>query len=296
MNSVAAITQNDDISRAIQECLDLLPLEDLFNGKLVAIKPNDTYASKEDTTAVTQADSLRAVVQYVKRHNPRRLVVTGGAGASQTDEVFRVTGMMDVIEEERVEFFDHNRKPFIEVDLEHGPQRKVVVNPFVTEIETLVSLAQLKLHETATVTLSMKNIAMSFPAADYYGHPRSREWHRNEFFDDMHGLIVGMVKRFPIQLAIIVGHPAMIVTGPLGGKPVETGLVIASRDFVAADSVGARLLGFHAQAVRHIFDAGRVGLGQPDLEQVEIKGLSIDDAVRIFTEKAYGSPMDFEHP
>jgi hypothetical protein len=27
-------------------------------------------------------------------------------------------------------------------------------------------------YAAATVTLALKNIAMSFPAADYYGHPR----------------------------------------------------------------------------------------------------------------------------
>ena len=58
--------------------------------------------------------------------------------------------------------------PNIEVK---GPQQSVMVNPRVLEYETLIALNQLKLHETATVTLALKNIAMSFPAADYYGHP-----------------------------------------------------------------------------------------------------------------------------
>lgn len=61
----------------------------------------------------------------------------------------------------------------------------------------------------------------------------------------MHSFIAVMARRFPIDLAITVGHPAMIATGPLGGYPVETGMVIASTDAVAADVVGARLLGFN---------------------------------------------------
>ncbi len=268
MRSTVSIAQNDDIALSIEKSLGNLQLDDLLRDRMVVIKSNDTYASQTDVTGVTQADTLRAVIRYVKQFGPRELTVSGGAGAAETADVFRVSGMMDVVEQEKVNFFDHNRPPFLAVDLDYGPQKSVMVNPFVTKIETLISLAQLKLHETATVTLSMKNIAMSFPAADYYGHPRSREWHRNEFFEDMHGLIVGMVRRFPIHLAINVGHPAMIVTGPLGGKPVETGLVIASRDFVAADAVGARLLGFYPQAVRHIFEAARQGLGQADLNQI----------------------------
>lgn len=82
-----------------------------------------------------------------------------------------------LIEESAV--FDHNHPPFVAVELKYkpgadvrGPQKQVMVNPRVKEYETLVAVNQLKLHRTATVTLALKNIAMSYPAADYYGHPR----------------------------------------------------------------------------------------------------------------------------
>jgi uncharacterized protein (DUF362 family) len=180
--ATVAITQNrEDIGRAIDEALGHLALAEMVRGRLVAVKPNETWATAEDTTAVTQADTLRAVLRAVKRFSPRELVVTGGAGAAETEDVFRHTGMLDVVREEAVEFFDHNRPPYTTVDLEYapsrdvkGPQRSVMVNPRVLEYETLIAVNQLKLHRTATVTLALKNIAMSFPAADYYGHPVRR--------------------------------------------------------------------------------------------------------------------------
>jgi uncharacterized protein (DUF362 family) len=176
-----------------------------------------------------------------------------------------------------------------------GPQKSVRVNPRVLEYETLISVAQLKLHETATVTLSLKNIAMSFPAADYYGHPRASQRHENAFFADMHSFIAAMAKRFPVRLAIIAGHPAMIGTGPIGGHTVETGLVIASTDPVAADVVGARLLGFQAQGVRHLWEAGRLGLGEMEIENLTFPALSLRRAIEAFTEAAYGERLTFEH-
>lgn len=292
MPSVVALTQDDDIGRAIVDALGRLDLRDLIDGKLVAVKPNDTAASPQDTSGVTQGDTLRAVLVYLKQFEPRRLVVTGGAGAAETADVFEYSGMMEVIRQEGVEFFDHNRPPFVSVALDYGPQAEVMVNPFVSEIETLISLAQLKLHRTATVTLSMKNIAMSFPAADYYGHPRASMRHSHRFFNDMHGFIVGMIKRFPIDLSIIVGHPAMIGTGPLGGKPVETGIVIASRDCLAADVVGARLLGFDAQGVGHLDQAYQEGMGEADIGKMAISGLSLAEIGRLFGLRAYGRPLD----
>ena len=137
--------------------------------------------------------------------------------------------------------------------------------------------------------------AMSFPAADYYGHPRSSQKHANEFFAGMHSFIAAMAKRFPIDLAITVGHPAMIGTGPLGGHVVETGIVIASTDALAADVVGARLLGFTAQAVRHLWEAARLGVGESNIEQMRFPVLSLREAIGRFTKAAYGRRLDFEH-
>src|SRR5207248_4641011 len=125
---------------------------------------------------------------------------------AETDDVFRCAGLMQVIEDEGAIFFDHNRPPFVPVELQYapdkdvaGPQKSVMVNPRVLQYETLIAVNQLKVHETATVTLALKNIAMSFPAADYYGHPRSTQEHMNWFFADMHSFIAAMGKRFPID-------------------------------------------------------------------------------------------------
>jgi uncharacterized protein (DUF362 family) len=299
---VVAVAQNDDIEMAIAETLSHLSIEPLVRNRRVAVKPNDTRASADDTTGVTQPDTLRAVLRYVKQYQPRELIVTGGAGAAETDEVFRIAGLMDVIEAEAAEFFDHNRPPFTEVELHYaperdvdGPQKSVTVNPRVLQYETLIAVNQLKLHQTATVTLALKNIAMSYPAADYYGHPRSEQKHRHHFFEDMHSFIAAMAKRFPIDLAITVGHPAMIATGPLGGHAVETGICIASTDPLAADVVGARLLGFDVQAVRHLWEAGRLGVGETDTDKMEFPALSLRDAIRGFTAAAYGHELTFEH-
>ena len=221
-----AITQNDSIETAIDEALQHLSVEPLVRGRRVAVKPNETWASEEDTTGVTQPDTLRAVLRYVKRFGPRELIVTGGAGAAETGDVFRIAGLMEVVEQEGAEFFDHNRPPFTEVKLDYapekdvdGPQKSVMVNPRVLEYETLIAVNQLKLHQTATVTLALKNIAMSYPAADYYGHPRFTQQHENHFFADMHSFIAAMAKRFPIHLAVTVGQQTVTSPAVRGESP-----------------------------------------------------------------------------
>jgi uncharacterized protein (DUF362 family) len=282
--SIVGISRKETIKEGIWEALDMLEnLSGLIGGKYVAVKPNDTWASSQDKTACTQADSVEAVIRYVKRYNPSRIVVSGGSGAAETDEVFAILGIDKVIKREGVEFFDHNRPPFKSITLKYGPQKEVMINPHILEYETVISLAQHKVHYEATVTLTMKNIAMSFPAADYYGHPRGAQEHPNEFYKDMQGFIAGMCQHFPFDLGIIVGHPAMIGTGPIGGLTFETGLTIASRDFVSADAVGAKILGI--DHVGHIEKASGLGLGVSSLDDIEIKGLTLAEARKVFREK-----------
>ncbi len=298
--AMVIITQNEMIEKAITEALEYIDIAPLISDKIVAVKPNDTWASVEDKTGVTQPDTLRAVLRYVKKFNPKELIVTGGAGAAETEDVFRIAELMEVIEQEEANFFDHNRPPFTAVELEYlpeadvvGPQKKVMVNPRVLEYETVIALSQLKLHATATVTLALKNIAMSYPAADYYGHPRSRQYHKHQFFDDMHSFIAAMAKRFPIHLAITLGHPAMIGTGPLGGYTAETGLVIVSTDPLAADVVGAKLLGFDLQGVRHLWEASRLGIGESNLEKIHLPAMSLRQAIDAFTVAVFGKKLKF---
>src|ERR671937_3328686 len=302
MPDVAITLNRADIGAAIEDALSTIALEPLVTGKIVAVKPNETWASKDDTSGITQPDTLRAVLQIVKRFGPRRLIVTGGAGAAETEDVFRIGGLLDVVNEAGATFVDHNRPPFVSVDLEYapardvrGPQQAIMVHKRVLDYETLIAVNQLKLHETATVTLALKNVAMSFPAADYYGHPRSTQEHKHRFFDDMHSFIAAMAKRFPVDLAITVGHPAMIATGPLSGHAVETGIVIASTDPLAADVVGARLLGFKPQAVRHLWEASRLSVGESDVGRMRFPKLSLTDAIEAFTFDAYGERLTFEH-
>jgi len=298
-----AITQDDAIEQAITQALGYLQLESIIQGKIVAVKPNDTWASEQDKTAVTQPDTLRAVLRLVKQHNPKELIVTGGSGSGQTDEIFQVAGLMNVVKEEEASFFDHNRGPFQEVQLTYapekdvtGPQKAVMINPRILTYETLIVVSQLKMHAIATVTLSLKNIAMSFPAADYYGHPRATQAERHHFMEDMHSFIAAMHCRFPAQLAIIVGHPAMVATGPIGGYTAETGLVIASPDPLAADVVGAQVLGLSIQAVRHLWEASRLGPGVAEISQMEFPAMQLKDAIKVFTKKVYGKELTFEHP
>lgn len=110
---------------------------------------------------------------------------------------------------------------------------------------------------------------------------------------DLHSFIAVMARRFRPHMAVTVGHPAMIGVGPIGGHLVETGLVIASTDPLAADVVSALMLGHTVQSVRHLWEAGRLGIGETSLDRMQFPAMGLKDAIGAFTEAAYGERLDF---
>jgi hypothetical protein len=55
------------------------------------------------------------------------------------------------------------------------------------------------------------------------------------------------------------------------------------------------LLGFRPQAVRHLWEAERLGLGESDVDAMTFPALSLRAAVEAFTLAAYGERLSFEH-
>ena len=274
-----AIARDPNIKKALSQTFELLgPLSDLFTDKHVAIKPDDSWAGAKDSRSCTQADTVRALIELIKIFKPYKITVAGGCSDGESDQVFGLLGIDSVIIEENAEFFDLNRGPFKSVSLKWGPVKEVAVNPHIFSFDTIISLAQHKSNKKIGAALSMKNVAMSLPANDYYGHPDIKYERGHEaFFADLHGFIAGMCWRFPIQLSIINGHPAM-----MDKHCFDSQIVIASRDFVAADAVGVRVMEIE-KPVTYIEQAAFLGLGQSKLENMEIDGISVEEAAEIFS-------------
>jgi hypothetical protein len=57
--------------------------------------------------------------------------------------------------------------------------------------------------------------------------------------------------------------------------------------------VGAHLFGYNPDGVHHIWEAGRLKLGETNTEKMNFPALSLEEAVAIFTQAAYGERLKF---
>ena len=283
---IVAITKALTEGKSLEKALDLLPIDEIIKkGDKVIITPNWVKDKEAKEGVVVGPKTLQKLIQYIKTKEPSTIYIATGSGGVETTQVMTSVGYDKVIKEEEVEFVDMNYGPFVELELGHQIIKSTPINKVVEEADVIISFTQLKYHEEATVTASIKNIAMGYPPASVHGFPKKE----TGIHEDLHGFIRSMANKVPIDLAIISLDKAMIGTGPIFGQAVDTpGLIIASTDPVAADSVGARLLGFLPQGVAYLYGLYRDGLGEANPKNMTIKGLDLVEAEKIFSKAAYG--------
>lgn len=287
-NSNVAITRNSDEAAAIKQAIELLNLTDSINSSdVVVITPNWVNKRQPDSATVIGPESLRQLIRIVKDRYPKRIVVATGTADGETKDVMDSVGFGKVISEEGVEFIDLNHGPFVRINLNHSIVSATNLNKLFEEVTVLISFTQLKQHEEATMSAAIKNIALGWPPADEHGQPKKNLGIHTE----LHGFISAMAEQVPIDLSIISASPAMIGTGPSKGIARHTGLVIAGCDPVAADTVGARLLGFKPQGVRYLFECSNKKIGESVIENINIAGIPLVEAENIFSQAAYGDGL-----
>ncbi len=284
--SDVAITLNEDESQAVLEGLALIRAQELIqHDDVVVITPNWVQKKLPQSGIVVGNETLKTLISFIKSCQPKRIVVASGSGGGNTREVMINGGFNEVIESEGVEFIDLNEGPFLSMELNHHQPHSTQLNTLFKELTVLVSFTQLKMHEEATISGAIKNIALSWPPSSQHGTPKKN----TGIHDNLHEFIVAMAEVLPIDLSLVSANPAMVGTGPAKGIPKHTGLVIAGTDAVSVDTIGARFLGFKPQGVRYLFEAGRKGLGENDILRMNLSGIPLIQAQKVFTQKVYGS-------
>jgi len=271
MSKVALFRGSDPVEvtigalKAIEDDLRHL----IASNKPILVKPNYITADHPSTGVTTDARVIEGVVRFFKERGVNNIVIGEGSGLADTFEAFRVAGVDEVAKRWGVRLVDLNRDEFVEV---HPPNPLALkrVRVAKTAVErTIVSVPKLKVHRLATVTLGLKNMMGALESKGSFHNGR------------LHENIADLASVLRPSLTVIDG----IVAGEVHETskcPVEMGLVIASTDPVAADAVGALVMGIDPREVRHLVLAERKGLGTLRLEDIEIVGEPIERIARKF--------------
>lgn len=200
--------------------------------------------------------------------------------------------------------------------------------------DVLISLAKMKDHANAGVTLAVKNLFGVAPTS-LYGGDAPNEESTNYRGPVLHlgtkavpdgvpapidpklphdwryrvpRVTADMAGARPIDLAIIDGVETNRGGEGFwikGAEPIRPALVIAGRNAVCADAVSAAVMGYDPKAgfaqlpfqgENHLQLLARVGVGTNDPRRIEVAGLAVKEALCPFNPKRLPLPLGKPSP
>lgn len=268
------------------EGLNLIEAHTLFSrDDIIVLVPNWVNAVKPNPKdgVVVGPNTLQTLIRWLKSLQPKRIVVATGSGGGDTKEVMKKVGYDKILVEEMIELIDFNQGPYDELIINSSVIKKLKVNKILNAKTKLVSFTQLKQHEEATMSASIKNVMLTVPSTEEHGTPKKDLG----IHDDLHDFIASMANQIKIDLSIISANPCMVGTGPTNGLAYHTGMVIVGNNPLSSDVVGARLLGYKPQAINYLYKLSNLGIKEADINKINLFGLSINEAESLFSKSIY---------
>jgi uncharacterized protein (DUF362 family) len=294
--SRAAITSGDNRAdlayRALQPFSDQIARA--IGDRRVVLKPNNV--SIDIPLCATHVDTLEGVLEFLKSiGKDRNVIIAESAAGGDTLEGYSNYGYYRLISKYPVKLVDLDQEPydilhvFDEKDFRPHPIRmsRILLDPN----SFIVSVARMKTHDRAVVTLSLKNIVFGAPVKDKgFSWSASRKpgtvndkpiAHGSGFRGINYNLFALSHQLHP-HLAVIDGFEGMEGNGPNSGTPVDHRVCVASMDWLSADRIAVELMGVDFAKIGYLTFCANAGSGVADLDKIEIIGETIDSHKRSY--------------
>ena len=261
-----------------------LAIRRAIGSRRVVIKPNNVAIDNQ--LCATHAGCLEGILEFLKSIGKlgNTVIAESAANGPTLDgfENYHYTDLakkysvklidLDGQEVERVQVFD-------EKDFRPHAVRmsKLLLDPN----SFVISAAKMKTHDRIVATLSLKNIVLGAPVKDpgfgwgngaKPGAQSDKPIVHGNGFRGLNYNLFDLSRRLHPHLAVIDGYDGMEGNGPVGGTLVEHRVCVASPDWLAADRVAVELMGIDFAKVGYLNYCAQAGLGEGDLQKIEIVG------------------------
>ena len=274
--SLVALAKGEDVQANVTRVFDLMGgvANVIRKGTTVVLKPNAGHAEPPETSVCTNPEVVRAVIREVKKAEPKTIIIAEAAAIGcDTMECFKVSGIQAVAEEEGVELRDIKRdKDLIDVAVRDFRSNipHVKLPRFLMEAEHLINLPILKAHASMVFSGALKNIK---GVVQDKVHMQMHQQNLTMAMMDVWSVCRADVNIMDAMRAASGYSPHMPV-------PIETNMILGSKDPVAIDRVACEVTGIDTAAVDYFQVAKETGLGNYDMEHIEVAGSTIEECYK----------------
>jgi len=264
------------VERKIFECLDNIEdIKDRVNkDSKVLVKANLLRKNSPDDAITTHPAVVEAIVRYFQKLGCTVLVGDSPGGPfteKSLRAVYRATGMFEVQERTGCELnFDISYNE-VKNDKAKMLKNMKIVKAF-DEVDYVVSAAKLKTHAMMTYTGAVKNLYGTIPGVT------KAEYHfKMNNIDNFANALVDICEYINPDLSIIDGVEGMEGDGPSSGDKRFVGLILASKNPYALDTVASKLIGITPLSIPTLKVAKNRKIFSGEIKDVEFIGLNPDE-------------------
>ncbi len=261
-----------------------------IGNKLVIVKPNDV--SIEKPLCATHADQLEGILEFLKSIRKTNVVIAESPADGSAADAYANYGYNKFIGKYGVKMVDLDKTDVETVycmdQSDLRPHACRVSRMMLDPDSFIISAAKLKTHFFTVATFSLKNVVVASAVKEPGAKPGGEMDRTNRFLvhgGGVRGIHYNLVALTPVlhpHLAVIDGFEGMEGEGPVDGTPVDHRVCVVSTDWLAADTVSAELIGIGIGKVGHLTYAAQAGMGQADLNKIEILGPSLKDHIKVY--------------
>lgn len=241
------VVKGVEVSDAVFKGLNALNIDRPL--KKVVVKPN--LQKPLEYPHSIPGEVVDAVVSYFKRFKKGILIVEGSFHY-ETAHVFKKLGFLEIARKHGVQLIDLNRDFEVEEEKPDAIILKKFSVPRTLHNSYLISIANCCKKESS-FKLSLTNVfegALKWVQLD------------DKMLDE---LIVDVNLYLKPNLTIIDARKCL-----LDSEIKELGVMIFSKDVVAADAVAVRMMGFNPSKCKYLTLAEKAGLGTSNLKKIEV--------------------------
>ncbi|MCX8170368.1 MAG: DUF362 domain-containing protein, partial [Candidatus Bathyarchaeota archaeon] len=268
---VSIVRVNDGVQSSVRRAVELLGGLNVPRGARVVVKPNICFWKNTGGMMITDPRILEAVLSIVREKADKIIVVESDNNSGTAEKRLERSGVMDVIERCGAEFMNLSRD---ECEEHEVAGLKLHVPKTVLNADFLINLPKIKTCNIANtvISISMKNMF------GVISDKRKTIFHKN-LLDVL--LYVNKIVRQ--DLIIVDGIIGMEGFGPVWGKPVDLNLIVSGFNPVTVDAVCCRIMGINPYSLNLLWRAYKMGMGEIDVNKVEILGERIENVERKFS-------------
>ena len=273
MKSIVAIRKCQDyepsrlrpaLEKAISESCDYKSL--IKPGDTVLMKPNLLRSSNPEQAIVTHPMFVEMAGEIL-RDCGARLSITDSPPLGNLQRVLVKSGYGDLLRRLDIKPVPLLQKKMIEFG-DNRIYKRLELASEAFDFDRMINLAKLKTHCQMTLSLAVKNLFGLVIGTD------KASWHlrAGKVQDNFAHVLLQIYETVRPDISIIDGVLGMEGNGPNSGKPRKVGIIGASTDAIALDSVIGRLVGFPPDSVRTCVLGNDLGLGNADAHDMEVVG------------------------